>query len=264
MSSILDSFHENAPDKNIIFYVHGRKRDVIDEWKDLANIEDTYKVKIVMFHWAAWSSMLSRPVKAAEDSAPELGQALKEINDYKISHADDFQNKKLIFLSHSMGNIVLRYYLLNYYTDGDLGDVNGKELFTNYVSTSADVAMMEHKKWLSKLNFAHHRYVTFNNKDIVLNLSKILNVIHANIFSFRLGLGFDSLSWRNFFIENIIDKDSTYIDFSEVLMAEHRYFQKKNPLLNTIFSPLFNGQIFNPTAKGFNIVKKKGIYYVKD
>ena len=264
MSSILDSFHETDPNKNIIFYVHGRKKNIIDEWKDLANIEDTYKVKIVMFHWAAWTSMLIRPVKSAEDSASELGQALKEISDYKVSHTEKFQNKKIIFLSHSMGNVVLRYYLLNYYNDGDLGTENGKELFYNYVSTSADVPMMEHKEWLSKINFAHNRYVTFNNKDIVLNLSNLLNVLHADIFSFKLGLGFDTFSWRNFFIENIIDQNSTYIDFSEILKAEHRYFQKNKLLLNIIFDPLFNGQTFNPLAKGLNVVKKKGIYYLSD
>lgn len=263
MKGILEDFQERSPSKNIIFYVHGRKKNVEVEWKNLSLLEDTYNVKIVMFHWPSWSSMVERPVKAAEDAAEELGEALREINDYKSSHLEEFSKKKLVFLSHSMGNVVVRYYALNHYKEGDFID-HGRALFDNYISTSADVPMLEHKKWLSKIRFASRRYVTFNNMDIVLRSSYILDILNADIFSYKLGLGFQTFSWRSFFMGNILDKGSSYIDFSKVIKNEHRYFQKDDPLLNTIFKPLFNGLSFDFKTPGLNITEKGGVHYVND
>jgi esterase/lipase superfamily enzyme len=264
ISHVLKRFHENDPHKNILFYVHGRKKDIEKEWKNLATLEKTFNVKIVMFHWPAWSSTISRPVGAAEDASIEFGDALKEISDYKRQNTEEFIAKRISLLTHSMGNIVVSHYTLNYYASDKLQDDDQSPLFDNFIASAPDVPMLGHKEWLSMVTFAKNRFVMMNNGDAVLRASYLLDIVKGDILSYKLGLGFETFSVRSFFIEKIIDKGSTYIDLSKVLKAEHRHFQANGPWVDKIFHPLFNGIPVDITKAGLDYQLKKGIYYVKD
>lgn len=264
MGQVLKRFHESDPQKNILLYVHGRKKNIEKEWKNLATLEKTFNVKIVMFHWPAWSSVITRPVGAAEDASIEFGDALKEISDYKRHNSDEFITKKISLLTHSMGNTVLRHYTLNYYNSDNLQDDDQSPLFDNFIASAPDVPMLDHKKWLSMVTFAKSRFVMMNNGDAVLRPSYLLDIVKGDILSYKLGLGFETFSVRSFFIEKIIDNGSTYIDLSKVLKTQHRHFQAEGPWVDKIFVPLFNGIPLNITTTGLDYELKKGIFYVKD
>jgi esterase/lipase superfamily enzyme len=264
MPHVLKRFHENDPQKNILFYVHGRKKNIEKEWRNLATLEKTFNVKIVMFHWPAWTSFINRPVGAAEDASIEFGDALKEISDYKRQNAEEFITKKISLLTHSMGNIIVSHYALNYYNTDKLQEGGQSSLFDNFIASAPDVALLGHKEWLSKVTFAKNRFVMMNNDDAVLKSSYLLDIVNGDIHSYKLGLGFETFSLRNFFIEKIIDKGSTYIDLSKVLKLEHRHFQADGPWVKKIFNPLFNGIPVDMSSTGLEYQLNKGIYYVKD
>jgi hypothetical protein len=262
MEDILKKFHEESPTKNIIFFVHGRARTVKEEWKNLPALEKLYNAKVVMFRWPAWSSVITRPVDRAQESADEFGEALKGLKRYKENHPEIFSTKRMTLFVHSMGHIIIREFIERY-NENELNNPNGEKLFDNYLSVAPDIAMDDHASWLSRVDFAKRKFVTMNNKDIMLILSYILDIKDRNPYLFKLGLGFDTIPVKRNRIKKILDNDTVYIDLSRHLGSEHRYFEKSNPFVLKFFYPLINGGEFTPETLGVKVKFDKGIYYIK-
>jgi hypothetical protein len=256
---LLEKIEQESPDKNILLYIHGRNREVKDEWESLKKLENMYGVRILMFDWPSWSSLLSRPVKNAEESSVELIPVMNAFKEFKNIH----KSKKISLLTHSMGNIVISHYLLNYYSEGNLTE-DGESLFDNYISNAADIALRGHTNWLTKLDFAKHRYVLMNNRDIVLTFSYILDLKERLPFFYKLGLGFQNLPLSGKKIESMLDKNSTYIDLSYTLDNEHRYFENKNKTIKGVLNQLVNGLTFTPQNVPGKVKVKDSISFVYD
>ena len=262
MGEVLDKFHQESPTKNIIFFIHGRARHVDEEWVTIPNLEKIYNAKVVMFHWPSWSSLITRPVDRAQESADELTEAFRGIRKYKEAHPEIFLNKKITLLVHSMGHLIMKEFVEHYYAH-DLNLPNGEKLFNNYISAGADIPMNDHASWLSRLDFAGEKYVFMNNHDLVLTLSYILDIKDRNFYLFKLGLGFDTTIMKRKRIKRILDPETTYIDLSKSLKREHRYFESEDAFIIHIFKPLMNGQKFSPDKLGSKISVDQGVYYIK-
>jgi len=267
MTEILEKFTRESPDKNIVFYVHGRNHYVEKEWKKIRVMEDTYQVRVVMLHWNAWSSLVSRAVAGAEEAAEPLAEAFKEVRAFKESHVEFFEDHKITLLCHSMGNLVLKNFTEKYLQNNQYNlEV---PLFENYLGVSADVPLKDHREWLSRFNLAKNKTVVMNNRDIVLLLSYTLDLKEKKPFQYRLGLGFDNYPGKKDQIKSKLVPDVTYIDLSGVLESQHGYFLPKTPVMKTIFSRLTNGEPFHIDDSEKNYLKVKlknenNIVYIND
>jgi hypothetical protein len=259
--AILDHFEKTSPDKNIIFYIHGRGRDTQDEWRAISNIEKTFDSKVIMFHWPSWKNLITRPVDNAKKAAIVLDESFRQIKDYKDQHPEIFAHKKISLLAHSMGNIVVREYVEKYYNH-DLSDKYGDPLFMSFVSAGADVGFTDHRAWLSKLDFAAKKFVTMNNRDLVLLLSYLLDLKIKQPLFYKLGLGVDRFPIKKEVLARYLDPDTTYIDLSRSLNTDHRYFESTKPLMLKIFKPIVNGEDFVPDNLGTKYKKDQNIFYI--
>lgn len=267
MSAILEKFTREYPEKNILFYVHGRNHHLEKEWNKLSVMENSYNVKVVMLHWDAWSSFLSRAVKNAELAAGPLSLAFKEVRDFKAAHPDTFVDRKINLLCHSMGNLVLKNFTENFLDEDNFNA--DTPLFDSFMSVSADVPLKDHKIWLENFNLAENKNVVMNNRDIVLLLSYTLDLKDKNPYQYRLGLGMDNLPGKRDQIKDKLVPDATYIDLSGVLKSQHGYFLPKTPLMHNIFSKLINGAKFSMSQAESQLLDVKintdnNIFYVRD
>lgn len=262
VSDILNSFNDESPDKNIVIYIHGRGRHIDEEWQMISKFEKNHNVRVMMFHWPSWSSLLTRPVGNAKASADELAQVIRDIKLYKDDHPEMFEHKKISLLTHSMGHIVFREFVEKYY-EHDLNDVYGRPLFNNYVSAAGDIGLTDHKAWLSSVDFVGRKYVMMNNRDLMLIMSYLLDLKAKLPFFYKLGLGFDKIPAKK--REKYIDNTSTYIDLSRSLQTDHRYFESNKPLMLKIFTPMVNGESFSPDKiEGVKVKKEENVFYVID
>ena len=262
LTEILTAINEESPDKNIVLYIHGRGRHVDEEWQAISQYEKNHNVRVVMFHWPSWSSLLTRPVGNAKASADELSEVFHDIKLYKEEHPDLFEKKKISLLIHSMGHIVVREFVEKYY-EHDLNDIYGRPLFNNYISAAADIGLTDHKAWVSTIDFAQRKFVMMNNRDLMLIMSYLLDLKAKLPFFYKLGLGFDKIPAKK--REKYADPGATYIDLSRSLQTDHRYFESKKPLMLKIFTPLINGEDFIPNSlNGAKVKRDNNIYYVID
>jgi len=236
--NLLEEFTLKYPDKNILFYVHGRKKDVEDEKERIRKLEKFFNVKVLMFHWNSYDKFLNRPTKNAEEASLQLFEALQMIRDFKNNHTAFFQNRSINLLCHSMGNLVLKYTIEKYFDDFEQ-----EEVFTNYIGNAPDVPLKNHAVWLSRFKMAKRNYIMMNDHDFVLTFSYLLDVFNKDLFQYRLGLGFDGYIGRRDDEKNKLVRQIQYIDFSKVLRLEHGYFAYNDREITEIFRQVLNGNI---------------------
>lgn len=264
MYDLLKSMIEKYPEKNLVYYVHGRSKDVEGEWKKIPKMEDYYNVKVIMLHWDSYSTLLSRPVKNAELTSHELQKTFEDVKKIRLDYPDFFENRSLNLLCHSMGNLVLKHNVEFYHYDQQDQFI----LFDNFVSVGADVPMNDHYIWLEHLNFVKEKYITMNNRDIVLLLSYLLDLKVKHPFTYKLGLGFDNYPSKKQNIKSKVLDNINYLDLSDVLVSDHAYNVSKDKIMINIFNKLLNGQSFISPNKDENNFKiktdkeKKNIYYI--
>lgn len=240
MEEILNEFQSESPDKHILVYIHGRGRDATKEFEMLKSLEKRQNVRIVMFRWPSWSSLITRPVDKAQNASVDLREVFYSLKHYKDDNPEIFHNKKVSLFLHSMGNIVLEEFTRFKFAN-DLNSPRLK-LFNNIALLGADVGLYNHREWLSKVNFADRKYVAMNNQDIVLNLSNLLDFKNKEPIFMRLGLGFDKWQERKYDIPSYLDKSTVYIDLSRSLRLDHRYFDSQKPKMSEIFGPMMEGE----------------------
>ena len=263
-AEILDQFHKEDPDKNIIIYVHGRGRAIDEKWATIKELEETYNARMVMFHWQSWTSMTVRPTDKAAASADELGEVFKQIKDYKDANPAIFEHKRISLLTHSMGNVVLRDFVEKEHKS-DLNDSAGRPLFNSWVSVGADEGLTDHKQWVSAIDFAEKKFVTMNDNDLVLRLSYMLDIKALAPQFYKLGLGFRNLHLTKKTIAQYTSADTTYIDLSKSLGRDHRYFESETALMFKVFNPILNGEDFKPQHLGVKYKKFNGnMFYIND
>lgn len=268
IKSVLEGYLKESPQKDILFYVHGRSRTLEKELRRSAEIEKVHGLKVLMMHWDSWSSTISRPTDHAENSGDELRDAVNEIREFKEEHADIFQNKKIFILFHSMGNLILKSYVENFYDD-----TLNTPIFDAAIFNAPDAPYRHHKDWLSKVNLSHKQYILMNKNDAILNASKLLDISRDNFFDDRVGLGIKFYYHSN----KVLASNVLYFDITRASGLAHAHFVSTNPEVFKIFR-----YIFSPKKEGEALVSKssrvpansdvkldpflviKNVYYFKD
>lgn len=248
--SVLENFTENYPDKNILFYVHGRSKTFDSEYESSIEMEKVYNVKVIMLRWNSWLSPIQRPVDNAKKASQLLNDSLEEFNNLKLLRSDLFARRKLLFLSHSMGNITLKNYMENF--NSSSLDPN---LFDSMVLSGADVPFREHDKWLSQVDFTTNLSVIVNQNDIVLKASTMLDFPELNFRDDRLGLGF-GLDRDGIFSRHSAP-NATYFDITKINKAGHRHFLSTREDVRYLYHHLFlelEGPFALPFKKKDNLI----------
>ncbi len=216
--------------KDILFFVHGRGKHPEKGLAYIDTVEGNYDLNVIMFHWNSWINSISRPENNAIDSSRELQNCLNQINRYKeVSKTD----KKFFFFSHSMGNIVFKYFLKDLYEKSTFNN----ELFKSIILNAPDVESKKHNLWVDKIDFSKNIFITFNLDDSVLIGSKAIDYKDVRPFrGFRLGT-------RPY---SGITKKANYLDFSKLTIGGHEYFRyDKSHNITKILNSIFKNNSFS-------------------
>lgn len=265
MYQILENFHHNYREKNILFYVHGRKRNVEFEFERIDKVEKFYNVKVVMLHWDSYKTLLTRPTENAKKASIFLLKAFEEIKRFEENYKDELENKSINLLCHSMGNLILK----NTIELMEEKQIVQPKLFDNYISIGADVPLNDHSKWLSNMKLSRQPYIMMNNRDIVLLFSYLLDLKDRRPLTYKLGLGFDNFPSKKQDVKSTVVPFVKYIDLSDVLISDHGYFVSKDKVMQNIFNKLINGKDFvspNKNEDNFRVKtdkEKENIFYIK-
>lgn len=265
MYQILENLHQNARDKNILFYVHGRKRNVEFEFERIDKIEKFYNVKVVMLHWDSYKTLLTRPVENAKKASVVLLKLFEDVKRFEENYKEELSDKSINLLCHSMGNLILR----NTIELMEEKHVEQTKIFDNFISIGADVPLNDHQQWLKNMNLARQPYIMMNNRDIVLLFSYLLDLKDRRPLTYKLGLGFDNFPSKKQNVKSMVVPTVKYIDLSDVLISDHGYFVSKDKIMQNIFNKLINGKDFvSPNKKDDNFKvktdkEKENIFYIK-
>nr|BDT27482.1 alpha/beta hydrolase [Bacteriovorax sp. HI3] len=253
VSKLLNQLTVESPDKNILFYVHGRSHTLEKEWNNINKVEQIYNVRVLMLHWDSWNNALGRPVDNTYEGSRQLDLGLHEVYRFKKNDAEFFKDHKMFLMFHSMGNIVLKNYL-----EKSKNDIQDPSFFDSIILTGADTPFTGHKKWLSTLNMSHDVYVVTNNKDAVLLASvghdyTEIDLASKNDDRLGLGRGFDNL----LFLNTRIAANALYFDVSGLAGSEHRHYLSSNQDIEDLFHFMFKEKFDQIPIK----YKEKKNYY---
>lgn len=241
MYNIIKEYIEKDGHKDILYYVHGRKKNVEDEIKRMKKIESLYDVKVIMLHWDSYESMFTRPVENARIASDSLHETFEMVKRAKSDFREYFEEHQINILAHSMGNIIVKFNAEKYYLDLNINE----DIFTNFISVGADVPLKDHQVWLSKFNISKNKFIMLNNSDIVLLSSYGLDLNSKNPSDYRLGLGFDNSVAKREESKNKLDQKSYYVDMSKLLSFNHGYFISKNKVIQSVFSQILNNRFLS-------------------
>lgn len=232
--ALLNQMTIESPDKNILFYIHGRSQTLEKEWNNINEVEKVYNVRVLMLHWESWNYALGRPVANTFEASKQLGLGLKQISLFKKSEPDYFQDHKLFLMFHSMGNIVLKNYVQK---DNSIQD---STLFDTVILTGADVPFTGHRKWLSTLNLSKDVFVVMNQKDLVLLASNTHDYLELDLASknddrLGLGKGFDNL----LFLNSKTAPNALYFDLTSLAGGDHRHYLSNKQEIEDLFHFMF-------------------------
>lgn len=235
VQKLLTDITTESPDKNILFYIHGRSRTLLKEWNNINAVEKTYNVRVLMLHWESWNSALDRPVENTLDGAVDLSLGLKEIYQFKNAHNEFFKERKLLMLFHSMGNIVLMNMLKN-----AKNNIQDPEFFDSIILSGADTPFTGHRKWLESLNMSKNVFVVVNKMDGVLLASMTHDYLELNPWTKnddRLGLG---RGIENYLFFNFkLAQNARYFDITALSGSDHRHYLSSNREVEDLFHFMF-------------------------
>lgn len=210
MDLVMDQLLNASEARNILFFVHGRGQHPEKGIGYLKQFEDSYNLKIIMFHWDSWINAITRPEKNAAAAGEELKYCLDQFRNYKLRNLERLQNRKLFYMSHSMGNIVFKSFMENHYENNF-----EPNLFDALILNAPDVEARHHNRWVDRIDFSKKIYINFNGDDFTLLGSKIIDYKDFRFFrGYRLGA-----TPRKY-----ISAKANYLDFSNVSFGGHEYF----------------------------------------
>jgi len=262
IAEVIGRVTNEDPKKSILFYIHGRGKHPEKGLKYLPRLEKRYGIRVIMFHWPSWKNSISRPVENAILSANELNIALRGLHSYKMMSPEKFTKRKLSLLFHSMGNIVGKTFIEDYYNKGDFN----KEYFDTIIFNAPDVPNKKHRRWMDKVDFSSNTYVIINSDDSVLIGSK---AIDYSRFKFLVGARLGA-SIRKFFItfKERLSPNVNYLNISKMTNGGHRHFLNDNPkeiaFLTQLFSPIIKGKKLNVNQSFFKTKKKDNVTYFQE
>lgn len=243
-------------------FVHGRGKHPEKGFGVMSEVEKTYGVKSIMFHWPSWKSAVERPVGNAVSAAEDLSRFLSALNTYVRVHPVRMFGVNLSLVVHSMGNIVFKEMIDNYYQAGEFK----YNLFSNLVLNAADVPAREHKLWVDRIDFSLQNFVTYNDNDIVLFGSEQLDRFNNDFEEYegtRLGKDLEKVTDGK---KRYLSQNAKYLNLSKITFTGHRHFlvgdKEKNIELKNLFSRIMKGRVpFLNNRDGVYKVKGNTYYF---
>ena len=249
--------HANDNNKTFLLYIHGRAKvsedSEVDDGEPYKSINEVIPVleqgpvRVLMLWWPGDSGTFSFPSDKARIAAGNLSSLLSQLIVLKKNGI--LAQKKMVFITHSMGSIVLEEFLLNHYNNS----FNYK-LFDNVILSASASKSKDHSDWLKKLDFARNIFVMINPNDrlllaLVLELGGLLPASalgrklkrdYVNKSAFKY-VNLDKLGFNNhrYFIGNINPNLTTFFqqvyrgedvtfDNAHFVLDDHQYFMKNN------------------------------------
>ena len=237
-----------AQNKNCVFYVHGFNKTFKNSLNQAQSIANRYNVGVILFSWPSnpGGLILSEYKKSqaiASNSIIALDRSLDKLNQCTKEYADR-ADLKITSVFHSLGSFMFEQFIRNPIFTGET------RIFDANILHASDVDLDEHKVWANKLVYAPHTYALINERDLILNVSDIINPD-------RLGNTAHQL-----------DSDRvTYINLTggKGIGARHQHFEAsagKNEFVEKVFMDIFNsfkplrfdGFIFNQQLNAFELI----------
>lgn len=254
--------------KNLLFFVHGYNNDIQDILERAARLEEKYGVEVLCFSWPANGGGIKGALSYKSDQQDAKGSVIaferclekmsqlfnelteKEYTELKEKTEAKYQDTlnaekrdehlmKLLekicpftinMMVHSMGNLLYKKTLQSTVSDSH------KLLFDNVILLAADVNNQDHAKWVDKIPVRKSVYITINENDFALGLS-------------RAKLGDDQLARLGHHRKQLNSKEAIYVDFTNAPLVDksHAYFEDNSVKNKTskafqFFLKVFNGK----------------------
>lgn len=241
VDGIMNELLSDESTEFITIFVHGRGKHPAKGLEIIPRIESRYGVKTIMFTWPSWKSAVERPVNNALASAEEMHTFLSKLNDYIQRYPQMNSKIKFSLLVHSMGNIVFKKVIDDFYQ----GDYRW-DLFSTITLNSADVPSKGHSQWVEKIDFGKNLFIINNDDDSVLFGSEQLDRFNGHYDEYegpRLGKDLA----KSFKKKKVVkSSNAVYLDLSKMSFGGHRHFlmkdKKKYKIQKNIFSKILKGE----------------------
>ncbi|WP_395343583.1 alpha/beta hydrolase [Ningiella sp. W23] len=249
---------------HVLFFVHGFNNDAGDVIERAFYLQDKYGVEVIPFTWpangggAAGAASYKSDKRDARASTGALERILKTMREHfvvinegqqlkllaqanekhpKNKEARDCLYSRLIekecpftfnAMFHSMGNYLLKQMLKSSTNEGN--DLT----FDNVVLVAADTNNADHKTWVDTIRFRKRLFITINEEDIALKLS-------------RAKFGSNQLARLGHYIRALDAENAHYINFTSAnwVKRSHAYFEEpaeKNEKVKAFFQEAFTGK----------------------
>ena len=229
LRTTLQDMQKEGQCDNLILFVHGRGKHPGKAFRQrlLADLEEDYSAKVLMFHWPSWDGPLGFPEQAARNSAEDFITALRALKTFKEQHADLVRGVRFTLLTQSMGSLVLEESVHGLATD------SLRSLFDTLVISASASCAKDHAAWVSRLDLSDHIYILINRNDPVLGSAGLRERGR------RLGKGLKSQG------KAVKRADrAVYIDATKITLL-HRYYLHRylrhSPALKCFFNQVLNG-----------------------
>ncbi len=220
--------------RNCLFFVHGFNNDLEDILERSYKFEKNFNVEVVTFSWPAngggirGAASYKSDKRDAKMSVNALDRCFEKLHLYLQKHQNTACAQSFNLMLHSMGNYLTKSLMLSSVYQ------NETLIFDNIIMACADVNNEGHEDWVDRLAHRRRVYITINENDSALNLS-------------RMKFGEQQKARLGHYTENLNSKNAVYLDFTNAEQVEnsHSYFEDsplKNPNIKKVFDLMYNGK----------------------
>jgi hypothetical protein len=195
--------------KDWLVYVHGDSQTLDLAFTRGLQIQEEYKVNVIVFSWPAKDPILtglknfSNSRNMVEKGVENFVQFIYELYQWKSDNVSVFSENNLSLFMHSLGN----YYLERIIADSLQSKINAK-IFDNIIINAAAVNEKDHRLWLEKINFSDNIFVNSNSNDMTLKGVRLFT-------DMDLQLGEK--------VEGEFASNATYIEFNKAMGTENSF-----------------------------------------
>ena len=243
--------------RGCLFFIHGFNNDFESVLERARGLEQAYDVEVVAFTWPANGRDRGRvggalSYKSDKRDAIRSVQALDRVFEKLNFYLRHYEKETLAcgqsmnLIMHSMGNYLFKHLMKS--------NAYQKEtsMFDNIILAAADVNNHDHAQWLDRVAFRKRLYVTINENDGALRIS-------------RMKTGERQRARLGHFTQNLHARNAVYLDFTHAkgVGTSHAYFEgapvKLNPKIKRLFKEVLSGRPveqrldYNPHSRTYQV-----------
>jgi esterase/lipase superfamily enzyme len=257
--------------KNVLLFVHGYNNDMESVVARALRLQKQFDVEVLAFSWPANGGGARGALSYKSDkrdsraSIGALDRVIEKVGHYLYSlreqaaeqirlaaasrFAGDAETRdeaiaealekqcpvRVSLMLHSMGNYLFKHLMKSSIYSGD------QLVFDNVILAAADANSEDHESWVDRIQFRNRLYVTINEKDSALKLS-------------RAKLGSQQKARLGHFPYQLNSDRAVYVDFTGARYVgdSHSYFEGtplRNAAVKKFFRQALNGETAEPPLK---------------